>query len=79
MIKIRDIEDFIGDCWNVCNDLKTVYTQVGEGDRDPTQDEIVNSLMGMEQVYNWKFEQLFKQYEKVLKVSAKTGETNDSR
>tara|TARA_R110001632_G_scaffold6874_2_gene27653 strand:- start:360 stop:521 length:162 start_codon:yes stop_codon:yes gene_type:complete len=40
-----------------------VFRQVGDGERDPTQDELMNALMGLQQVYQWKFEQLFNKYE----------------
>ena len=55
------------DCWSVCNDIETVFKQVGDGERDPTPDEVMNALMGMQQVYQWKFEQLFYKFEQILK------------
>ena len=65
--KPHDLEQPIMDCWSVCNDLETVFRQIGDGEREPTQDELMNALMGMQQVYQWKFEQLFFKYEQVLK------------
>ena len=67
MTKLRDLEPMIMDCWSVCNDLETVFRQVGDGERDPTQDEMMNALMGLQQVYQWKFEQLFFKYEQVIR------------
>jgi hypothetical protein len=55
------------DCWSVCNDIETVFKQIGDGERDPTPDEVMNALMGMQQVYQWKFEQLFYKFEQILK------------
>jgi len=66
MAKLRDIEQHIMDCWSVCNDIETVFKQIGDGDREPTPDEVMNALMGMQQVYQWKFEQLFNKYEQVM-------------
>ena len=63
----RDLEQGIMDCWHVCDDLETLYRQVCDGDREPTIDEITNALMGMQQLYQWKFEQLFFTYEEALK------------
>ena len=54
------------DCWSVCNDLEIVFKQVGDGDREPTEDEMMNVLIGMQQLYQWKFEQLFNKYEQLL-------------
>jgi hypothetical protein len=67
MPKIPDLEQPIMDCWHICDDLKAVFKQIGDGDREPTQDELMNTLMGMEQLYQWKFEQLFHLYENVLR------------
>ena len=57
------------DCWHVCDDLQVVFKQIGDGDREPTHDELMNTLIGMQQLYQWKFEQLFFKYEQVMKSS----------
>jgi len=58
----------IMDCWRVCDDIKVIFEQIGDGERDPTQDELMNALIGIQQIYQWKFEQLFNEYEDVLKA-----------
>ena len=68
MAKLYDLEPMIMDCWHVCNDLEAVFRQIGDGEREPTQDELMNALIGMQQVYQWKFEQLFFKYEDVIKA-----------
>jgi hypothetical protein len=67
MSKMHDLEPMIMDCWSVCDDIETVFKQIGDGERDPTHDEMMNALMGMQQLYQWKFEQLFNKYEDVLR------------
>jgi len=67
MAKLYDLEPMIMDCWHVCDDLQVVFKQIGDGEREPTHDEMMNALMGMQQVYQWKFEQLFFKYEQVIK------------
>ena len=62
---LYDLEPHIMDCWSVCNDIETVFKQIGDGHPEPTEDEIMNALMGMQQIYQWKFEQLFNRYEKI--------------
>ena len=66
MTKLQELEHMIMDCWSVCDDLETVFRQVGDGDRDPTPDEMMNTLMGMQQLYQWKFNQLFNKYEDAI-------------
>ncbi len=58
------------DCWHVCDDLQVVFRQIGDGEREPTHDEMMDTLMGMQQLYQWKFEQLFFKYEQVIKSSS---------
>lgn len=70
MTNLRDLEPMIMDCWSVCNDLETVFRQVGDGERDLTHDELMNALIGMRQLYDWKFEQLFSKYEQAIKYSS---------
>ena len=66
MAKLNDLEEKIMDCWSVCNDLETVYQQIVDEEREPTTTELINALMGMQQLYQWKFEQLLNKYEEVL-------------
>ena len=66
MAKLNDLEEKIMDCWSVCNDLETVYQQIVDEEREPTTTELINALMGMQQLYQWKFEQLLYKYEEVL-------------
>mgnify|MGYP003638755065 CR=1 FL=1 len=66
MTKLHDLEPHIMDCWSVCEDLGTMFQQLGDGEREPTTDELMNALMGMQQLYQWKFEQLFNKYENLI-------------
>ena len=68
MIDLYELEPHIMDCWSVCNDLESVFKQIGDGERVPTEDEMMNTLMGMQQLYQWKFEQLFLKYEQIQKA-----------
>ena len=73
MSKLHDLEPMIMDCWHVCDDLQAVFKQIGDGEREPTPDELMNALMGMQQLYQWKFEQLFNEYEDVIRERATNG------
>ena len=67
MPNLHDLEPHIMDCWHICDDIQVVFKQIGDGEREPTQDELMNTLMGMQQLYHWRFEQLFNMYELILK------------
>ena len=66
MTKLYDLEPMIMDCWHVCDDLQVVFRQIGDGEREPTTTELINALMGMQQLYQWKFKQLFSAYKDVI-------------
>ena len=73
-MKLFELEQPIMDCWDIVKDLNTIYTQLCDGEREPTIDEITNALIGIEQLYEWKFAQLFFMYEQVIKAQAKERE-----
>ena len=57
-----DLEQQIMGCWNVVEDVKMLNTAVLEGRPGSGQlstDEISNYLLGLESIYQLKFEQLF--------------------
>jgi len=75
LMKVNELEQPIMECWDITRDLQTVFTQICDGQREPTTDELTNALMGLQQLYEWKFEQLFFMFEKVLE--AQREETDD--
>lgn len=60
-----DIETKIMDCWGITNDLKIINEAILE--KDLTKDEINNMLLGVELLYELKFQNLFEEYSKLLK------------
>ena len=50
------LEENILDCWNVVNDLKTVYSAPDL--RQLSEDEFQNALLGLFTLYQLKFEKL---------------------
>ena len=57
------LEEQIQHCWQVVDDLKTVY----HSERlYKDEDEMQNALLGMFTLYQLKFEELFSTYEKLV-------------
>tara|TARA_R110000851_G_scaffold120634_1_gene249108 strand:+ start:281 stop:502 length:222 start_codon:yes stop_codon:yes gene_type:complete len=67
MTDMFDLETSMMDCWSVCDALDTVVKQIGDGKSDPTPDEIAIVLMGIKQLYKWRFEQLFGTFEEIIR------------
>ena len=66
-----DFEQQIMNCWNVTSDIRTVTEYLLdaplEADRE---DKIANMLMGIEALYNAKFDKLFSQFEDLIREQA---------
>jgi len=62
-----DLEQRIMECWGVVDDIRIVYTRHLDGEKPLTEDELANILIGIEQLYDIKFYNLFSTFEKFLK------------
>jgi hypothetical protein len=56
-----DYEQQIMSCWNITSDLKDLSEEILEGDL--SKDQIGNVLIGLEQLYNVRFNKLFRIFE----------------
>jgi len=66
MSKTRfDMEQEIFQCWHITDDLNVLHEAVLE--KDISKDEISNILLGMEQLYNQKFQRLMSTFEELIK------------
>ena len=64
-----DLEQQILECWKIIDDIKLLDKNVLEGKVEGgtlTQDEISNFLLGLETIYNLKFEQMFDTFSKLV-------------
>lgn len=64
-----DLEQQILDCWKIVDDIKLLDKNVLEGTVEGgnlTQDEISNYLMGLESIYDLKFQQMFDTFSKLI-------------
>jgi len=62
-----DLEQQILECWNVTNDLRHVTEYVLDAPLEPNrEDKISNMLLGMEELYNLKFQKLFNTLETLI-------------
>ena len=68
MINTRfDLEQHIMECWMVTTDLKLVTEYLLDAPLEPgREDKIANMLLGMETLYEAKFDRCFRTFEKLL-------------
>ena len=66
MKDIPDFEQDIYQCWHIIDDLKQLTEMVL--DRDASTDDIANVLLGLQTLYDDRFEQLLESLEYILKL-----------
>jgi hypothetical protein len=67
-----DLEQEIMRCWNVVEDIRLLNKYVLEGTPDGdvlTTDRIANYLLGIEAVYELKFQQLWDTFSQTIKTN----------
>lgn len=68
-----DFEQQIMACWNVTSDIKTVTEYLLDAPLEEDRDEkIANMLMGIEALYQVKFDKLFQQFETLVREHAQS-------
>jgi hypothetical protein len=61
-----DLEQQIMDCWHIVDDLKIVNEYTLE-DLSFDKDKISNVLLGIQELYQIKFDKLFRTYEDLIR------------
>ena len=61
-----DFEQDIFECWHVVNDIKQLYEMAS--DRGASTEDIANVLLGLQALYDDRFEQLLESLEYILKL-----------
>lgn len=65
-----DLEQEILECWKIVDDIKLLDKNVLEGKvegENLTQDEISNYLLGLESIYELKFQRMFDTFSSLVK------------
>lgn len=57
-----DLEQEILDCWGICDDLETIYSDESLN----LDDRMMNVLMGLKELYHMKFERTFATFEHLV-------------
>ena len=63
-----DFEQQIMECWNVTTDIRTAAEYLLDAPLEvDREDKLANMLMGIEALYNAKFDKLFRQFEHLVR------------
>ena len=69
-----DFEQLLMDCWNVTTDIDTLYKAIGDRPDPLTEDEVMNTLLGIQHLYELKFQELFRMFEKSITYNPLVGD-----
>jgi len=67
-----DLEQEIMHCWNICEDIRLLNKYVLEGTPEGeefSKDRIANYLLGLETVYELKFQELWNSFSLTIKTN----------
>lgn len=65
-----DFEQQLLECWGVTKDIKTLCEAVCDRSPAMTEDEIANVLIGLESLYELKFDKLWHMFENGVREQA---------
>ena len=66
-----EFEQQIMECWNVTTDIRVVSEYLMDAPLEPgREDKIANMLIGIEALYEAKFNKLFQQFEQLVREHA---------
>lgn len=65
MVDRFDLEQQIMKCWNVTDDIDLLYRTYYNSDT-MSKDEVANFLLGIQTIYNSRFEELFDTFTKLI-------------
>ena len=70
-MELQDLEQEIMKCWNVVEDIDTIYKYIGDDPFFQTMeanhvDKLMNLMLGLKELYNVKFDHLFSTYEHII-------------
>ena len=64
-MKQFDLEQEIMNCWNITTDLNVLFEELCESEK-MTNDRMANIVLGMKELYEIKFNKLFRTFEDFL-------------
>lgn len=62
-----DFEQQIMDCWHVVDDIKLLYQRLMDSQVPLHNEDVINYLLGMQTIYQVKFEVLFETFEQLIR------------
>lgn len=68
-MKIHELENLIMAAWITKEDIDSILWVVMDREKNPTEDELANLLIGLHALHDARMAKLFNAYEQVLKTN----------
>jgi hypothetical protein len=62
-----DLEEAIGEMAQTANDIKTIIYAIGDSPHKHTEDELLNMLIGIEQLHKTRYDKMWFIFEELIK------------
>jgi hypothetical protein len=63
----HDLEEAIGWMAQLPNDIDTIIYAVGDAPEPPTEDELLNMLIGVKQLHETRYQKMWSTFEELIK------------
>tara|TARA_B100002019_G_scaffold8629_1_gene6858 strand:- start:131 stop:358 length:228 start_codon:yes stop_codon:yes gene_type:complete len=70
-MKMKQLESDMSDTYNIFNELETILYKVGDASTQPTEDELMNMLIGVIDLHKVRYEKMWASWEDFKKQNTK--------
>ena len=70
-MKMEQFESDMGDTHNIFNELETILYKVGDAPTQPTEDELMNMLIGVIDLHKVRYEKMWASWNEFQKQNTK--------
>jgi hypothetical protein len=70
-MKMEQFESDMSDTYNIFNELETILYKVGDASTQPTEDELMNMLIGVIDLHKVRYEKMWASWNEFQKQNTK--------
>ena len=70
-MKMEQFESDMSDTYNIFNELETILYKIGDAPTEPTEDQLMNMLIGVIDLHKTRYEKMWASWEDFKKQNTK--------
>ena len=71
-MKMEQFESDMSDTYNIFNELETILYKVGDAPTQPTEDQLMNMLIGVMDLHKVRYEKMWASWNEYVKQNTKS-------